>query len=156
MNSNNGTHDDIASDQGTPERIKDNQSKNDQNTHDRSEHLPRVANPDTPGNSSNAFTVLVIDDEESARNLCAEVAEEAGLRVRAAATTEEALEILEQYPVDIALTDIRVPALGGIELLRRMRASFPRIAVLMMTQYGTIETAVQHQRLLFRHPDLLL
>jgi DNA-binding NtrC family response regulator len=100
--------------------------------------------PDPP---PNPFTVLVIDDEESARQLCAEVAEEAGLRVRAAATTEEALEILEQYPVDIALTDIRVPALGGIELLRRMRASFPQIAVLMLTQYGTIETAVEATRL---------
>jgi DNA-binding NtrC family response regulator len=95
----------------------------------------------------NPFTVLVIDDEESARRLCADVAAEAGLRVRAAATTEEALEILEQYPVDIALTDMRVPALGGIELLRRMRAGFPQIAVLMMTQYGTIESAVEATRL---------
>ena len=91
--------------------------------------------------------MLVVDDEEPARHLCAEVAEEAGLRVRAASTTEEALEILEQYPVDIALTDIRVPELGGIELLRRMRASFPQIAVLMLTQYGTIETAVEATRL---------
>ena len=169
MNSNSGTHDERVPDQSRPdlskndqsmrEQSKNDQSKPDQSKHDRSEHLPRVANPETPGhssnssnsshssNASNAFTVLVIDDEESARNLCAEVAEEAGLRVRAAATTEEALEILEQYPVDIALTDIRVPALGGIELLRRMRASFPRIAVLMMTQYGTIETAVEATRL---------
>ena len=101
----------------------------------------------SPPPPPNPFTVLVIDDEEAARRLCADVAAEAGLRVRAAATTEEALEILEQYPVDIALTDMRVPALGGIELLRRMRAGFPQIAVLMMTQYGTIESAVEATRL---------
>jgi len=95
----------------------------------------------------NPFTVLVVDDEEAARNLCGEVAAETGLRVRTASTTEQALEILEQYPVDIALTDLRVPELGGIELLRRMRANFPQIAVLVLTQYGTIETAVEATRL---------
>ncbi len=100
-----------------------------------------------PHSSPNPYTLLVIDDEETERRLYAEVAEEVGLRVRAAATTEEALEILEQWPVDIALTDMRVPELGGIELLRRMRASFPQIAVLMMTQYGTIESAVEATRL---------
>ncbi len=95
----------------------------------------------------NPFTVLVVDDEEAARNLCGEVAAETGLRVRTASTTEQALEILEQYPVDIALTDLRVPELGGIELLRRMRDNFPQIAVLVLTQYGTIETAVEATRL---------
>jgi len=95
----------------------------------------------------NPFTVLVVDDEEAARNLCGEVAAETGLCVRTASTTEQALEILEQYPVDIALTDLRVPELGGIELLRRMRDNFPQIAVLVLTQYGTIETAVEATRL---------
>jgi DNA-binding NtrC family response regulator len=112
----------------------------------KDEHLFRTNSPSVQP-SPNPFTVLVIDDEEAARQLCAEVAEEAGLRVRSASTTEEALEILEQYPVDIALTDMRVPALGGIELLRRMRTAFPQIAVLMLTQYGTIETAVEATRL---------
>ncbi len=95
----------------------------------------------------NPFTVLIVDDEEAARNLCGEVAAETGLRVRTASTTEQALEILEQYPVDIALTDLRVPELGGIELLRHMRANFPQIAVLVLTAYGTIETAVEATRL---------
>ena len=112
----------------------------------KDEHLSRTDGSNREP-STHPFTVLVIDDEESARQLCSQVAEEAGLRVRAAATTEQALEILEQYPVDIALTDMRVPALGGIELLRRMRAAFPQIAVLMLTQYGTIETAVEATRL---------
>ncbi len=92
-------------------------------------------------------TVLVVDDEGSARNLCSDVAVQAGLRVRTVATTEEALEELERYPVDIVVTDLKVPELGGLELLKRIRASYPHVAVIMLTQYGTIETAVEATRL---------
>ena len=92
-------------------------------------------------------TVLVVDDEAEARQLCADVAEEAGLRVRTAGTTEEALEILEQVPVDLVVTDMRVPELGGLDLLRRIRQNFPQVSVLVLTQYGTIESAVEATRL---------
>jgi len=92
-------------------------------------------------------TVLVVDDEDAARNLCSDVAVEAGLRVRTAATTEQALEVLEQFPVDIVVTDLKVSQLGGLELLKRIRAGYPQIAVMMLTQYGTIETAIEATRL---------
>jgi two-component system response regulator HydG len=99
-----------------------------------------VSTRSTPG------TVLIVDDEVAARELCSEVALEAGLRVRTAATTEQALEALEQAPVDIVVTDLKVPQMGGLELLRRIRAAFPHIAVVVLTQYGTIETAVEAMR----------
>jgi CheY-like chemotaxis protein len=51
------------------------------------------------------FSLLVVDDEVSTRNLCRDVAADAGLQVYAAATTEEALEIFGLYPVDIVVTD---------------------------------------------------
>ncbi len=92
-------------------------------------------------------TVLVVDDEGAARNLCSDAAVEAGLRVRTAATTEQALEVLDQFPVDIVVTDLKVPQLGGLELLKRIRAGYPQIAVMMLTQYGTIETAIEATRL---------
>ncbi|HYL46191.1 MAG TPA: sigma-54 dependent transcriptional regulator [Candidatus Limnocylindrales bacterium] len=92
-------------------------------------------------------TALVVDDEETTRDLCREVAAEAGLRTRTASTTEQALEILEQFPVDIVITDLRVPELGGLELLKRVREHYPQTAVMMLTQYGTIETAVEATRL---------
>lgn len=97
--------------------------------------------------TTGAVTVLVVDDEAVARNLCSDVAVEAGLRVRTCATTEEALETLEQFPVDIVLTDLKVPRLGGLELLKQIRANSPQIAVMVLTQYGTIETAVEATRL---------
>lgn len=92
-------------------------------------------------------TVLVVDDEESPRNICTEVARGMGLEVKVAATTEQALELLEQLPVDIVITDLRVPQLGGIELLRRIRVNQPQVVVLVLTQYGTIESAVEATRL---------
>lgn len=92
-------------------------------------------------------TVLVVDDEDAALRLCADIAAETGLRVRTAGTTEQALETLDELPVDIVISDLRVPELGGLELLRRVREHYPEISVLMLTQYGTIETAVEATRL---------
>lgn len=92
-------------------------------------------------------TVMIVDDEDSTRDLCREVVEETGLRTRTASTTEKALEMLEQMPVEIVITDLRVPQLGGLELLRRIRESYPQTAVIVLTQYGTIESAVEATRL---------
>ncbi len=94
-----------------------------------------------------AATVLIVDDEDSTRSLCRDVVGESGLRARTASTTEQALEILEQSPIDVILTDLRVPQLGGIELLKRVRESHPHIAVIVLTQYGTIESAVEATRM---------
>jgi two-component system response regulator HydG len=91
-------------------------------------------------------TVLIVDDEDATRNLCRDVAIEAGFRARTASTTEQALEILEQAPVDIVITDLRVPNLGGIDLLKRIRENSPETAVIVLTQYGTIESAVEATR----------
>ena len=96
---------------------------------------------------SSLFSLLVVDDEVTTRNLCRDVASDAGLQVYAASTTEEALEILDQFPVDIVVTDLQVPQLGGLELLKRIRASNPEISVIVLTQYGTIATAIEATRL---------
>jgi len=93
------------------------------------------------------LSLLVVDDEVATRNLCRDVAADAGLQVYVAPTTEEALEILDQYPVDIVVTDLQVPQIGGLELLKRIRANNPEIAVMVLTQYGTIATAIEATRL---------
>ena len=91
--------------------------------------------------------ILVVDDEDATRRLCCDVATEAGYRASAVPTTEAALEILDEEPVDIVLTDLRVPQLGGIELLKRIREHYAETAVIVLTQYGTIDTAVEATRL---------
>src|SRR5579864_1204736 len=102
---------------------------------------------DTAVPRSTTFSLLVVDDEVTTRNLCRDVAADAGLQVYVAQTTEEALEILDQYPVDIVVTDLQVPQLGGLELLKRTRANNSDIAIIVLTQYGTIATAIEATRL---------
>jgi len=92
-------------------------------------------------------TVLIVDDEDATRSLCHDVVTDSGLRTRTASTTEQALEILDRMPVDILITDLRVPQIGGLELLKRVRSNYPQTAVLVLTQYGTIESAVEATRL---------
>ena len=94
-----------------------------------------------------AVTVLIVDDEGTTRDLCRDVVVESGFQARTASTTEQALEILDQFPVEIVLTDLRVPKLGGISLLKRIRELYPETAVIVLTQYGTIESAVEATRM---------
>ena len=91
--------------------------------------------------------VLVVDDEQATREVCAEVAAECGMKARTAASAEEALELLEESPVDILLTDLKLPHTSGIDLLKQVRGLYPQIAVIVLTQYGTIDSAVEATRL---------
>ncbi|MBZ5539757.1 MAG: sigma-54 dependent transcriptional regulator [Acidobacteriia bacterium] len=93
------------------------------------------------------MTVLVVDDEQSTRELCATVSAECGMKVQAVGSAEEALEVLEQFPVDILLTDLKLPNTSGLDLLKRVRGLYPHTAVLVLTQYGSIESAVEATRL---------
>jgi DNA-binding NtrC family response regulator len=92
-------------------------------------------------------TVLIVDDEDATRSLCRDVVAESGLRAKLAATTEQALDILDQSPIEIVITDLKVPQLGGIELLKRVKETNPQAAVMVLTQYGTIEGAVEATRM---------
>ena len=91
--------------------------------------------------------LLVVDDDEHGRGVCRAIAEEAGMKVFDVGTAEEALEVLEVSPVDILLTDLRLPGTSGLELLKRATRLFPDMAVVMLTQYGTIDSAVQATRM---------
>ena len=107
----------------------------------------KLKRPEGVQSAATGFSILVVDDEVTTRDLCRDIAVEAGLEVHSAATTEQALEMLDQTPVDIVITDLKVPQLGGLELLKRVRANHPQIAVMVLTQYGTIETAIEATRL---------
>jgi DNA-binding NtrC family response regulator len=100
-----------------------------------------------PPAKSAALNLLIVDDEVTTRNLCNDVALEAGLNVYASATTEQALDILGQYPIDIVATDLKIPQIGGLELIKRIRAGNPQVSIIVLTQYGTIETALEATRL---------
>src|SRR5437867_626663 len=87
--------------------------------------------------------VLVVDDEEVLRQAIVEALELDGFDVHAAATAEEALETLSQNVYDVLITDHNLPGKPGVELLEETLGRFPETIVIVITGYGTIETAVQ-------------
>lgn len=92
--------------------------------------------------------ILIVDDEEDMRHLLKRVLEsELPCTVRTAGSGEEALRLLESNPVDLALLDIKMPGMDGLELLERLRSGYPEVTVVMMTAYGRIEEAVHSIRL---------
>lgn len=93
------------------------------------------------------MNVLVVDDEQAVRDTCAEVATQSGMKAMVAATAEEALEVLEHSAVDILLTDLKLPRATGVELLKLVHDMHPEVAVVVLTQYGSIESAVEVTRL---------
>ena len=93
------------------------------------------------------LTVLIVEDEESTRTLCAEVAESCGMKAFAEGTVEDALRRLETQAVDIVVTDLILPPSSGLDLLKQVHEMYPRIAVVVLTQYGTIDSAVAATRM---------
>ena len=87
--------------------------------------------------------ILVIDDEKSLIELLAVIFKKEGYGVMQAMSGEKALEILEKGGIDFVITDIRMPGLDGMEVLRRVKASYPDVPVVMITAYGTVQQAVE-------------
>lgn len=87
--------------------------------------------------------VLVVEDEIYVRDSLAEMLRARGYEVDVAATVERAVEALGRAPVDVVLTDLKMPGAGGIELIHRMNASSPEIPVIVLTGFGTIASAVE-------------
>jgi DNA-binding NtrC family response regulator len=100
-----------------------------------------------PRNSNPPLNLLVVDDDEHIREVCRSVASDTGMKVLDVSTAEEALELLELSSVDVLLTDLRLPGTNGLELLKKVTVTHPDVAVVMLTQYGTIDSAVQATRM---------
>jgi DNA-binding NtrC family response regulator len=89
------------------------------------------------------YTVLVVDDDTLVNEFLTETLERAGYECRAATSGEEAMELFVEKPVDIVLTDLKMPGISGIEVIEQVKNIRPETVVVMMTAYGTIETAVK-------------
>jgi two-component system response regulator HydG len=90
-----------------------------------------------------AGSVLVVDDQRNMRATTALLLRQAGHRVGEAADGASALEQLAESAYDVVLTDLRMPNLDGMQLLQAVQRSSPQTQVIVMTAYGTIESAVQ-------------
>ena len=92
------------------------------------------------------ITVLVVDDEPSNLTSLRKIFEREGMRVLTAESGKEALEVARKHRVAVVLTDLMMPGANGVELLRAMKEVSPDTEVVLMTAYGTVETAVQAMR----------
>lgn len=90
--------------------------------------------------------ILVVDDEPQMRLAMTRVLTRAGYGVEAAGDGLEALEIMKKETFPVIISDVRMPKLDGTSFLQRARALSPRSAVLMITAYGTVESAVEAVR----------
>jgi two-component system response regulator HydG len=94
-----------------------------------------------------SLNILVVDDEPTIRETCAEVARQVGMKVTTVASAEEAFEVLENSAVDIVLTDLMLQRTSGLDLLKRVHDTSPTLPVIVLTHYGTIDSAVAATRL---------
>ncbi|PJF32699.1 MAG: hypothetical protein CUN52_00315 [Phototrophicales bacterium] len=91
--------------------------------------------------------ILVVDDEGANRYSVSKTLQKVGYIVSEAANGEEALDMITRQAFDVVLTDIRMPGIDGIELLRRIREQAPEVIVILMTAYATLGNAVEALRL---------
>jgi DNA-binding NtrC family response regulator len=88
-------------------------------------------------------SVLIVDDDELTRGLCSDIARSCKMTVETAATTEAALDLLATGQFDLVITDIRIPEIGGMELIKRIHAARHEVGIMILTGYGTIDMAVE-------------
>jgi DNA-binding NtrC family response regulator len=91
--------------------------------------------------------ILVIDDEMIVCESCKRILEEEGYEVDTALSGREALEKMKETPFDIVITDLKMPVIDGMEVLRTIRKEYPEVIVIMITGFSTVETAVEAMKL---------
>ncbi len=85
--------------------------------------------------------ILIVDDEQSYRQLLSLVFEEQGNDIRTAMNGRQALEMLEAQPADVIISDVKMPDMDGIEMLRAVRETLPDLGVILMTAFASVDTA---------------
>ena len=96
--------------------------------------------------AANFLNLMVVDDERAIREACKEVAQSLGYTVFVAESAESAYRILETQNIDGVLADLRLPGDGGMEVLRRIKGHRPEAVVIVMTGYGTVQSAVESMK----------
>ena len=105
--------------------------------------LPRTAPSEEP---SDGTTVLVVDDDRSNVESLQRIFAREAMRVLTAYDAKQALEVLRTHRIHVVLTDLMMPGTTGLELLRAIKQLAPDVEVVLMTAYGTVESAVSAMR----------
>jgi DNA-binding NtrC family response regulator len=103
--------------------------------------LTLPATPQIEG--ANFLNILIVDDERSIREACREVAQSLGFNTFVADSAEHAYRLLDAQGIDAVLLDLRLPGAGGLEALNRIKSIRPDAVIVVVTGYGTVQSAVQ-------------
>ena len=95
---------------------------------------------------SHRGSVTVIDDEQNMCKILTRVLEQEGYLVSSFTEPRKGLDHILQYSPDVVLSDIKMPELSGMEILRQIKKHEPNIMVIMITAFGTIESAIEAMR----------
>ena len=90
--------------------------------------------------------IMVVDDEPAARLSLAELLSLEGYEVSVAASGEEAIELLSEGPFDLAIVDLKMPGMDGLDVIEVLQDESSDTVIIMLTAHGTLETAVQAMR----------
>jgi len=93
------------------------------------------------------FNVLLVDDEEEFLETLVKRMKKRNVNATGVKSGEEALELLDQHPVDVVVLDVRMPGMDGIEALKEIKTRHPLIEVIMLTGHASVEVAVQGMEL---------
>jgi nitrogen regulation protein NR(I) len=91
--------------------------------------------------------LLLIDDEEDVRYSFQRIFSSPDIELATASSGEEGLKVIPRFKPDLVLMDVRMTGLSGLETLRRIRQSAPKLPVILMTAYGTTQTAIEAMKL---------
>src|SRR4029079_17683516 len=95
---------------------------------------------------SQSSRILVVDDEASIRLSLSALLERAGYEVTSAENGEEAVVVLEQQTFDLLLVDLKMPGMGGMQVVAAARQRQPDVAVIVLTGHGSLDTALEGLR----------
>jgi two-component system, NtrC family, response regulator AtoC len=88
-------------------------------------------------------TILIVDDDAALRRVLVALLEQHGLATVQAGTAERALELLDHEPIDVVLTDLRMPGSGGMQLVSDIQRRWPELPVIVLTAHGSVPLAVE-------------
>ena len=93
-----------------------------------------------------AEKILIVDDEAGMQRLLARILDRQGYETLTVGSAKEALQLINSDSFDLVLTDIQMPGMNGLELLREIKAFDPSLPIIVVTAYGTVESAVEALR----------
>lgn len=91
----------------------------------------------------NSLNLLLVDDEEQFLTTAKKLMDKRGLNTFVCTNGFDALRILKERRIDVVLLDLKMPGIGGVDVLRKMKQNYPEVEVILLTGHASVESAVE-------------